>query len=229
MSSLMLQIRLRTMHCALVAGTVLALVACGGSPPPPARGVLEQNVSSWSFRRYQALQDVEVWVADNQAVAHTASYVRGQAEKTGQLQTSDVVNAFVTRYQRDQGIVRAVVKFARRLAQESGYVVEEDEKGGVRLIAIAGPDEKWVLWPAAGHVVKIGGRELESVPTALIEAYGERYPSRLGEGVLEGPLPDEPAPDKTPGQEPYDPDNPSPDWDKYDPDAKTPRGKPSKE
>jgi hypothetical protein len=225
----MLQIRLGTMHCALVAGTALVLVACGGSPPPPARGVLEQNVSSWQFRRYQALQDVEVWVPDNEAVAHTASYVRGEAEKAGQLETRDVVNAFVTRYQSDEGIVHAVVKFARRLAQESGYVVEEGKKGGVRLIVITGPDEKWVLWPAPSHVVKIGGRELESVPTALIEAYGERYPSRLDSGMLEGPLPEEPAPDETPAQEPYDPDNPTPDWDKYDPDTNTPGGQRSKE
>lgn len=214
----MSQACLATIRRALLASTTLLFVACGGSPPPPARGVLEQNVSSWKFRRYQALQDVEVWVSGNKALAHTASYVRGDAEKAGQLETSDVVNAFVTRYERDQGILRAVIKFARRLAQESGYVVEERKQSGVRLIAITGPDEKWVLWPATSHVVKIGGRELESVPGALVEAYGERYPSRLGEGMLEGPLPEEPSPDEqAPEQEPYDPDNPTPDWKDYKP------------
>jgi hypothetical protein len=214
MSSWMLPMRLETIHRALIAGMAMLLVACGSKPPPPARGVIETDLGSWQFRRYQALHDVEVWVPDNQALAHTASYVRGEAAKTGRLALSDVVNVFVTRYQREPGILRALIKFARRLAQESGYVVEERKQGGVRLIAITGPDEKWVLWPARGHVVKIGGRELDAVPTALIKAYGERYPSRLDSGMLDGPLPEEPTPDeRAPARSPYDPDHPTPDWD----------------
>jgi hypothetical protein len=35
---------------------------------------------------------------------------------------------------RDDGVVRATVKFARRLAQEAGYTVDEDKIGGVRLL-----------------------------------------------------------------------------------------------
>jgi hypothetical protein len=212
-------------HCALIAGTAVVFAACGSKPPPPVRGVIEKDVGSWQFRRYQALHDVEVWVPGNEALAHTASYVRGEAAKTGQLALGDVVNVFVTRYQREPGILRALIKFARRLAQESGYVVEERKQGGVRLIAITGPDEKWVLWPATSHVVKIGGQELDAVPTALIKAYGERYPSRLGDDMLDGPLPEEPSPDeKAPAGSPYDPDNPTPEWKNRAPgDSKLPR------
>lgn len=190
-----------------------ALVACGGPDKPPKRGVIESNVSSWNFRRYQAVLDIEVWVPKNRAAAHTASYVRKSAEKIGRIDDGDVVNAFVTRYKRDVGISRALVKFARRLAQESGYVVQEKKVDGTRLILVTGAGEAWAMWAAKRHVVKIGGRGLEKVPQSVIEAYAERYPSRLKSGVLEGPLPAGPD-EKKPSEEPFDPKNPRPDWQK---------------
>lgn len=161
---------------------------------------------------------MEIWVPRNKAVAHTASYVRGEAEKAGRIEDSDVVNAFVTRYEHDRGVVRALIMFVRRLAQESGYVVEEREQGGVQVFAVSGLDESWVLWASRRHVIKIGGRYIKSVPEALIEAYGDRYPSQLKDGMLEGPLPEGPSPDEQPRPgEPYDPANPTPDWQKYNP------------
>ena len=45
----------------------------------------------------------------------------------------DVANAFVTEYAHEDGVERALVKFARRLSQESGYVVEESKIGGQRV------------------------------------------------------------------------------------------------
>lgn len=200
----------------MLASVLVVLSACGGHLPPPERGVLEDDVSEWKFRRYQELLDVEVWVEKNEAVAHTASYVRSDAEKSGSLADGDIVNAFVTRYEHDTGLVRAVVVFARRLVQQSGYRVEERERHGARLIAVHGPDEAWVLWPSARHVVKIGGRGVATVPGALIEAYAKRYPSRLEAGMLEGPLPEAPSGDDREPQRPYDPDNPTPDWDQYE-------------
>lgn len=189
--------------------TALALVACGGPAKPPERGVIEADIGGWDFRRYQSVLDVEVWVPDNQAVAHTASYARVSAQKRGRLGESDVVNAFVTRYERDDGIVRALVVFARRLAQESGYRVEETVIEDTRVIAVAGGGEQWLLWAAPRHVVKLGGRT--EVPADLVEAYAERYPSRLTAGILEGPLP--PGPEaKEPEAEPFDPDFPEPEW-----------------
>jgi hypothetical protein len=146
-------------------------------------------VGGWGFRRYQSVLDVEVWVAENRAVAHTASYARVAAEKRGRLGEDDVVSAFVTRYQSDAGIDRALIRFARRLAGESRYRVEEREVSGVRLVEVRGAGEVWAIWPAERHVVKLGGPRREEVPAALIAAYAELYPSRLRPGALDAPLP----------------------------------------
>jgi hypothetical protein len=189
----------------------LLALSCGGPPRPPRRGVIEGDVSSWSFRRYQAVLDIEVWVPENRAAAHTASYVRKDAEKQGRLTERDVVNAFVTRYKDDAGILRALIKFVRRLAQESGYAVEEKEIAGTQLILVTGSGESWAMWAARRHVVKIGGRGIDRIPKSVIEAYAERYPSRLESGALDGPLP--PGPDEQPEDEPpFDSTNPRPDW-----------------
>jgi hypothetical protein len=174
------------------AGTALAS-GCGGAEVAPPRGVIESDVDGWSFRRYQSVLDVEVWVSDNRAVAHTASYAYKQAEKRGRLSEDDVVSAFVTRYQSDAGIERALVRFVRRLASESGYRVEEREIGDVRLVEIRGAGEVWAMWPARRHVVKIGGPGRQSIPEPLVEAYAERYPSRLAAGALDAPLPSPPV------------------------------------
>lgn len=197
------------------------LAACGGTPPPPAKGILDRDLGSWKYRRSQRLLDVEVWVPKNKAVAFTASYVFGEALKRGRVEDRDVVNAFVTRYQKDVGIERAVVKFARRLAQEEGYTVEEHKLGGARVFLIDGHGEKWAIWASKGHVVKIGGPGIDKVPKSLVADYAKRYPSRLQSGMLEGPLPPGVDADEDKGDDedqPYDPSNPTPEWDKYDSD-----------
>ena len=198
------------------AGVILLaalLFGCGGRPPPPTRGVLEKDLSSWKFRRYQQLLDVEVWVPRNKGVAYTASYAHGEALKRGRVEDKDVCNAFVTRYQRHAGIERQLVRFARRLAQESGYAVDEREIEGVRVIEVSGHGETWAIWASRGHVIKVGGRGIDQVPGAVVEAYGAPYPSVLRSGVLEGALP-EGADEERPGPSERDPDNPTPDWDK---------------
>jgi hypothetical protein len=172
------------------AWSLAGSAACGGRIPPPERRVLEHDVASWSFRRYQRVVDVEVWVPDNRAVAHTASYAASSAEKRGRLEDGDVVNAFVTEYKDRAGVLRAVVTFSRRLAQESGYVVEERRLGGERVFAIVGHGEAWALWGSGRFVVKIGGRGRRDVPPVLVQAYGRAYPSELGAGWLEGSLPE---------------------------------------
>jgi hypothetical protein len=206
---------------------VLALLvgpACGGHPPPPKRGVAESAIGPWQFRRFQEVLDVEVWVPDNRAVAYAGTYVHGDAEHLGRLGDDDIVNVFVTRYQRDDGVVRATVKFARRLAQEAGYAVTEDRIAGVRLLRLDGNGEQWAMWSAKGHVVKVGGRGRGSIPGAVVGWYGDRYPSTIPAGALEGALP--PGPDDvkpTDPDAPYDPNAPTPDWDGYDPTkTKTP-------
>jgi hypothetical protein len=199
------------MRRAAVAVVVLLTVGCGGADGPPRRGVVEHDVDGWSFRRYQRLLDVEVWVQGNPAVAHSVSYARGLAEKRGRLASGDVVNAVVTRYGKDLGIDRGLVQFARRLAQDRSYRVEERTVADVRLLWITGGGEAWAMWPARQHVVKVGGPGRVDVPDALIEAYGERYRSRLTAGALDAPLP--PAPGAPPPAEPaFDPAEPRPTW-----------------
>ena len=198
----------------------LALAACGGHPPPPTRGVIEGSVGDdWHFRRFQGpLLDVEVWIEGNKGVAYSASYVTADAEKRGRIGNTDLCSAIVTKYDRDDGVTRATVKLVRRLAQEKGYQVDEDKYGGVRALKIVGPDEAWVMWPAKGFVVKVGGRGRTDVPGKVVASYGERFPSTLAGGALEGPLPAGPDGPVKPTDKPtYDENNPHPDLDKYDP------------
>jgi hypothetical protein len=212
-----------TMRLTVCLALALAM-ACGGRPPPPKRGVGETAIADWQFRRFQEVLDIEVWVPDNKAVAYTGTYVRGAAEHRGKLGDDDLVNVFVTRYQRDDGVVRATVKFARRLAQEAGYAVQEERIGGVRVLRLEGNGELWALWSSKSSVVKVGGRGRTSVPGAVVSWYGDRYPSTVPAGALEGPLPAGPDPvAPTDPDAPYDPDSPTPDWDTYDPTkTKTP-------
>ncbi len=209
----------------LVLPIAAILMACGGRPPPPRRGVIEVDVGDWKFRRYQEVLDVEVWVDGNRGVAYTATYARGAAEKINHLTDDDIATAFVTRYDSTDGVLRETVKFIRRLAQEAGYQVEERKLGGARVVVINGHGEAWAIWAAPKHVVKIGGHGRDTVPESLVESYADRYPSQLSSNVLEGPLPVGPDEAPAPGgdDEPYDPDNPRPDW--QDPeDIKKPVG-----
>jgi len=203
---------------AWVLACLVTFIACGGKPPIPKRGVVESDLGSWKFRRFQPVLDVEVWVENNKAEAYTASYVSEEAEKRGHVEDKDVVNVFVTRYEKNDGVLRETVKLARRLAAEAGYQVDEHKVGGTRALTINGHGESWVLWASKKHVVKVGGRGRESVPESLVSSYADRYPSSVPGGALEGPLPA--GPDNQgpkPGEkEEYDPNNPKADLDKVD-------------
>src|SRR3954470_8820023 len=98
---------------AWVFACLVMLVACGGKPPIPKRGVVEGDLGTWKFRRFQAVLDVEVWVDGNKAEAYSASYITADAEKRGRIEDQDLVNVFVTRYEHPEGVVRATVKLAR--------------------------------------------------------------------------------------------------------------------
>ena len=199
---------------------VIALCwACGGHPPIPQRGVVEGDLGGWKYKRFQGpLLDPEVWVDKNHGETNTASYITADAEKRGHIDDKDLVNVSVTKYERPDGVVRAMVKFVRRLAQEQGYTVEEAKIGGERMISVIGRSEAWVMWPSTQYVVKVGARNRTDVPKGMVEQYAARYPSQLPGGSLEGALP--PGPDDGPKQEKkpgYDPKNPQPDIEKYDP------------
>ncbi len=203
---------------AWVLACLVTLIACGGKPPIPKRGVVEGDLGSWKFRRFQPVLDVEVWVENNKAEAYTASYVADEAEKKGHVEDKDVVNVFVTRYEKDDGVLRETVKLVRRLAAEGGYQVDEHKVGGARALTINGHGESWVMWASNKHVVKVGGRGRETVPDSVVASYADRYPSKIPGGALEGPLP--PGPDnqgpKPDEGEDYDPNHPHADVNKID-------------
>lgn len=206
------------MRSVLVA--LALLVGCGGHKPVPKRLVVEGDLGSWHYRRFQGpLLDVEVWIDGNKGEAYSASYITSDAEKRGKIEDKDLVNVTVTSYEKPDGVVRETVKLVRRLAAEKGYQVDEEKISGVRALTIKGPSEAWVMWPSKQHVVKVGGQGRTGVPSSVVGSYGDRYPSKLPGGSLEGPLPAGPdeKPKKGNEKEPYDPNNPHPDLDKYDP------------
>jgi hypothetical protein len=203
---------------AWVFACLVTLIACGGKPPVPKRGVVEGDLGAWKFRRFQPVLDVEVWVENNKAEAYTASYVADDAEKRGHVEDKDVVNVFVTRYEKDDGVLRETVKLVRRLAAEGGYQVDEHKVGGARALTINGHGESWVMWASTKHVVKVGGRGRETVPDSVVSSYAKRYPSKIPGGALEGPLPagpdnQGPKPEDSPD---YDPNNPHADVNEID-------------
>ena len=207
---------------ALCLAVVLTVSGCGGHPPIPRRGVVESDLGTWKFRRFQGpLLDVEVWVEGNKAEAYSASYITTDAEQRGRIEDKDLVNVFVTRYETADGVVRATVKLARRLAQDGGYQVEEDKIAGARTLTITGRGEAWVMWPSNKHVVKVGGRGRSEVPKSMVANYVDRYPSQLPGGALEGALPpgpgDAPARSRRIEKPEYDSTNPRPDIEHYDP------------
>jgi hypothetical protein len=203
------------MRLFLVVLAAVTLAACGGRPPVPKRLVMEADVGSWKFRRFQGpLLDIEVWVEGNKGEAYSASYITESSEKAGKIAEQDLVNVTVTKYEKSDGVVRETVRLVRRLAAEKGYAVNEKKIEGVRALAIAGPNENWVMWPSGNYVVKVGAQGRSDVPYKVIESYGDRYPSGLPGGALEGPLP--PATDKPKPVEKFDPENPRVDVDKVD-------------
>lgn len=187
----------RPARLGVLLGVVLAW-GCGAAAGVPKRRVIEADLEGWSFRRYQHVLDVEVFVPGNAAQAHTASYVRSAAERRGSLADGDIVSAFVTEYAGPKGVARALVRFARRLAQESGYAVDEARVGGQRVLGVAGHGEAWAFWSSGKYLVKVGGRGLAKVPAGLVEGYGTRYPSGVAAGALDAADEPEVAPASSP-------------------------------
>ena len=206
------------MRLFLLVLAAVTLGACGGRPPVPKRLVVESDVGSWKFRRFQGpLLDIEVWVEGNKGEAYSASYITESSEKAGKIAEQDLVNVTVTKYEKSDGVVRETVRLVRRLAAEKGYQVTEKKIEDVRTLAVVGPSETWVVWPSGQYVVKVGGQGRTDVPYKVVESYGDRYPSGLPGGSLEGPLPPSTDKPKPVEKDPYDPDNPKPDLEKYDP------------
>ena len=136
---------------------VLFLVACGGHPPPPKRGVVESDLGDWKFKRFQGpMFDIEVWIEGNKAETYTASYITNDADKRGKIDDKDLVSVSVTKYDKPDGVTRATVKLVRRLASERGYQVEEDKIKGARSLRILGNGEG--VGDVAGEGLRRQGR-----------------------------------------------------------------------
>jgi hypothetical protein len=66
---------------ALVVMVTTLIGACGGHPPQPKRGVIEADLGSWKFSRFQPVLDVEVMIEGNRGEGFTASYASDAALK----------------------------------------------------------------------------------------------------------------------------------------------------
>ncbi|HEX6241869.1 MAG TPA: hypothetical protein VFZ61_13265 [Polyangiales bacterium] len=147
----------------------LCLFACGPKLPP--RYVVESDVGSYKFRRYQQVLDVEIGIEGNPAVGHTATYVRGG-------KTIDVVPVFITVYQDASGLTETVRQSLRAM---SGYDFDITKLSGeyVFRMRAAGADH-WVLWVSGAHLLKLGAPEGKTeVPEDLLDLYLDKYPSDL--------------------------------------------------
>lgn len=148
---------------------LIVLLACGPKLPP--RYVIERDIDGYRYRRYQKSLDIEIPVAENHAVGHMATYVRGG-------DTVTLAPVFVTVYERATGLTETVRTTLRSM---DSYTFDIVRQGRANLFRMRGDSgDVWVLWVSGPHLVKIGAPQGEpTVPEALIEAYLAHYPSDL--------------------------------------------------
>jgi hypothetical protein len=153
----------------LVSLVSLLLAACGPKLPP--RYVIEKDVGGYKFRRYQQVLDVELPIDGNEAVGHTATYVRGG-------KTIRVAPVFVTVYQKSAGLTESVRQSLRAM---QAYTFDITKQSGAYVYRMRGEGgDSWLLWVSGPHLVKLGAPEGEKeVPEELLESYLDQYPSDL--------------------------------------------------
>jgi hypothetical protein len=149
----------------------VAFAACG--PSYPARYVIERDVGSLSYRRYQRVLDVEFPVAGNDAVGHTATYVRRSDHGTPPF-----VNVFVTVYDHAASLTADVRHQVQSL---ESYDVSVVDVGGRAWQLDGGTDDRWTVWVSGRFVVKVGGDASPELTREVISAYMGTYPSDLDE------------------------------------------------
>jgi hypothetical protein len=147
----------------------LIFLSCGPKLPP--RYVLETDIGSYKFRRYQQVLDVELPIDGNEAVGHTATYVRGG-------KTILVAPVFVTVYQKAGGLTESVRQSLRGM---QAYTFDITKLSGAYVYRMRGEaGDSWLLWVSRRHLVKLGAPEGEKeVPEELLESYLDKYPSDL--------------------------------------------------
>jgi len=155
-----------------IAALASSVAACGSTLP--TRYVIERDVEPFAYRRYQKVLDVDIPVPGNDAVGHTATYVR--RDRTGTHIA--LATAFVTVYANARSLAAEVADSVHAL---EGYRARVEEVGGGNAWVLVGEDDRWALWVSGNRVVKIGAPTGEALPVPLVEAYLDLYPSDLDE------------------------------------------------
>jgi len=152
---------------------VLALVAAAACAHAQAgeRRVIEGDLGEFTYRRFQKVEDIEIEMDGNPGVGFTAVYQHRDTVGRPQVPRSAVAVAFVTEYQRAEGLARLLPDKLERL---KGYRVKKDKQVYL-LWGEAG--DSWAFWPSKQFIVKVGGPETRDPPKALVKAYLEAYPS----------------------------------------------------
>lgn len=154
------------MACAVVA------IGCGASLPP--RYVIEHDLGSFAYRRYQKSLEIEVPIEGNPATGHTASYLR-----RGASDNVAVVTAFVTVYTRAKALTAEARGALENLA---GYKLTPSELAGENVWVLDGAGrERWCVWVSNQRIVKIGVQAGQEFPEPVVAAYLELYPTDLDE------------------------------------------------
>jgi hypothetical protein len=157
---------------ACYAALLLGAAACGTTLPE--RYVLEHDLGSYAFRRYQKSLEVEIPIADNTATGHTAAYLkRTDRDKVA------VVTAYVTVYAHAKALA---AEAHAGLASMTGYTLSTAELFGQNVWLLEGGDrEHWCIWVSENRIVKIGAPADTAFPDEIGDAYASLYPSELNE------------------------------------------------
>jgi hypothetical protein len=147
----------------------LTTAACGGSLPQ--RYVIERDLGSYHYRRYQETLEAELPIAGNRAHGHTAAYLRRNTHGV------DAITAFVTVYERPGKLTETL---RAELAELPGYELRTETIAGqyAWLLGSSSETSFW-LWPSGQFVVKLGAPAGQRIPDDVAEPYAELYPSDL--------------------------------------------------
>jgi hypothetical protein len=156
----------------LTATGLLAIMmgaACSSSLP--MRYVIERDLGSYHYRRYQETLEAELPIAGNRAHGHNAVYLQRNAQGVA------AISAFVTVYERPARLTETV---RAELAQLPGYELRTEKIAGqyVWLLAAKTETSFWI-WPSGQHLVKLGAPAGQAVPESIADPYASLYPSDL--------------------------------------------------
>lgn len=147
----------------------LSSAACSSSLPQ--RYVIERDLGSYHYRRYQETLEAELPIAGNPAHGHTAAYLRRNAHGV------DAISAFVTVYARPAQLTETL---RAMLAELPGYELRTETIAGQHTWLLASSSEaSFWIWPSGQFVVKLGAPAGHQIPEEIAEPYVELYPSDL--------------------------------------------------